>query len=293
MEIHALNKGKTVVLIPGGILEQHGPYLPSYTDGYWNEQVTTDLANSIAAKPGWSAVIFPAIALGNSGANDIGGKFSFPGTYAVRFHTLRSIFMDLADELGEQKFRWVFVVHGHGAPNHQRALDQAGDFFRDTYGGKMVNLTGLMPVFLAWDGKKTDDERKEDGLVIHSGMDETSMMLSLRPDLVDPAYKNAKPFAADKIEDLILIAKRPDWPGYFGSPRLARAEKYADGWQNASREIINAALKILDGTDERKILRMGDEMTKSPPDAELDKLALRHEAKVKLRQDAWLRRKRL
>lgn len=86
-------------------------------------------------------MIFPTIPLGNSGANDIGGKYSFPGTYAVRFETLRAIFMDLAAELGEQKFKWIFVVHGHGAPNHVRALDQAGDSFRDTYGGRMVNLT--------------------------------------------------------------------------------------------------------------------------------------------------------
>ena len=33
-QIRALNLQKTVVLIPGGILEEHGPYLPSYTDGY-------------------------------------------------------------------------------------------------------------------------------------------------------------------------------------------------------------------------------------------------------------------
>ena len=41
----------------------------------------------------------------------------------------------------------------------------------------MVNLAGLLPVFSLWDGKKTEAERKEDGLVIHAGMDETSMML--------------------------------------------------------------------------------------------------------------------
>ena len=33
-QIQTLNLQKTVVLIPGGILEEHGPYLPSYTDGY-------------------------------------------------------------------------------------------------------------------------------------------------------------------------------------------------------------------------------------------------------------------
>ena len=58
--------------------------------------------------------------------------------------------MDLASELGEQGFKWVMVVHVHGSPNHIAALDDAGDFFRDTYGGRMVNLWGLIPVISGW-----------------------------------------------------------------------------------------------------------------------------------------------
>ena len=54
--------------------------------------------------------------------------------------------MDLAGELGEQGFRWIFIVHGHGAPNHNRMPDQAGDSVHDTYGGWMVHLRGLLPV---------------------------------------------------------------------------------------------------------------------------------------------------
>ncbi len=33
-KITGLAKTKTVVLIPGGILEAHGPYLPIFSDGY-------------------------------------------------------------------------------------------------------------------------------------------------------------------------------------------------------------------------------------------------------------------
>ena len=290
-QIKRLDKAKTVVILPGGIVEEHGPFLPTFTDGYWNERLTRELAKAIAAKPGWSVVVFPTIPLGNSGANDIGGQFSFPGTYAVRFETLRSIFMDLATELGEQKFKWIFVVHGHGAPNHVRALDQAGDYFRDVYGGRMVNLTGLLPVVAAWDGKKTDAERKEDGLPIHSGMDETSMMLALRPDLVNPKYKQAKPFASDKMEDLITIAQSKNWLGYFGSPRLARRGQYANGWQIALNEAVSFGLKILNGLDERTIPRFGDEMLKSPPDVALDNASLKHEAEIERKQNEWLKKK--
>ncbi len=292
-QISKLNREKTVVLLPGGILEEHGPYLPSFADGYWNERVTVELAKAISARPGWSVVIFPTMPLGNSGANDIGGKYSFPGTYAVRFSTLRTIFMDLATELGEQKFKWVFVVHGHGAPNHNRALDQAGDYFREVYGGHMVNLVGLMPVIAAWDGKKTENERKADGLPIHAGMDETSMVLALRPDLVDPAYKTAQPFSGEKMEDLIRIARGKDWPGYFGSPRLARPEQYANGWQTALNEAVTIALKILDGFDQRQIPRFSEEMQKSAPDVALDRASLRHEDTIRANQEAWLKRKRI
>jgi hypothetical protein len=42
-QIRALDREKTVVLIPGGILEEHGPYLPSFTDGYMAERRTEEL----------------------------------------------------------------------------------------------------------------------------------------------------------------------------------------------------------------------------------------------------------
>lgn len=292
-QIRKLDRAKVVVLIPGGILEEHGPYLPTFADGYWYERVTHDLAEAIVAKPGWAALIFPTIPLGNSGANDIGGKYNFPGTYAIRFSTLRAVFMDLATELGEQGFRWVFIVHGHGAPNHNRAMDQAGDYFRDAYGGRMVNLIGLLPVISAWDGRKTEQERQEDGLLIHAGMDEMSMMLSLRPELVNPAYREALPLASPKMEGLIKIAQDRGWPGYFGSPRLGSAAHYEKGWKVAANEAINLALAILDGLDERRIPRFGEEMKKSAPDAALDQASLKHENEVRRKQEGWLMKKGL
>src|SRR5882724_12930790 len=83
-QIHALDLPKTVVLIPGGILEEHGPYLPSYTDGYADDAYTRELAKAIVARPGWTVVLFPQIPLGNDPANTIGGKTIFPGSYPVR-----------------------------------------------------------------------------------------------------------------------------------------------------------------------------------------------------------------
>src|SRR6185436_5832366 len=112
-QIRALDRAKTAVILVGGILEEHGPYLPSFTDGYFSERLAGDLAESIAARPGWTALLFPTVPLGYGGANEIGRKYSFPGSYNVRADTLRAVYMDLADALGEQGFRWVFVVDNH------------------------------------------------------------------------------------------------------------------------------------------------------------------------------------
>jgi creatinine amidohydrolase/Fe(II)-dependent formamide hydrolase-like protein len=103
-EIRALDEQGTVVVLTGGILEQHGPHLPSFTDGYSNEWLAQRLAEAIVERAGRPVLIFPTIPLGHEGANEIGGRYVFPGTYSVRRTTLRAIFMDLATELGSRDF---------------------------------------------------------------------------------------------------------------------------------------------------------------------------------------------
>ena len=228
----------------GGILEEHGPYLPSYTDGYLNQRLTDSLAAAIAARPGWTVIVFPAIPLGNSAANDIGGKYSFPGTFAVRFETLRSVFLDLADELGTQGFRWVFIIHLHGGPNHNRALDQAGDYFHEIYGGRMVHLAGLMSILGTIEGPKEPAAKQADGLSIHSGMDETSWLLAIAPSLVRPGYRDAPSQADSTMDGLIRLARASEWPGYFGAPRLATVEHGRRIWRNLADSTVRIALRV-------------------------------------------------
>src|SRR3954470_23615830 len=80
-QIRALDRSKTVVLLSGGMLEEHGPYLPASTDGILSDRLTQEIARSvIAAKPGWTVLLFPQIPFGSTGSNEIGGQFSFPGT---------------------------------------------------------------------------------------------------------------------------------------------------------------------------------------------------------------------
>ena len=259
-QIRALDRERTVILVPGGIMEEHGPYLPSYSDGYQNERYTADLAAAIDRRPGWTAVVFPAIPLGAGGANAMGGKFPFPGTYAVRPETLRAIFMDLGTEFGEQGFRWIFIIHMHGGPEHNQALDDAGEYFRETYGGRMINLTGLDtgadPGLEALKANASKEAFDEEGMGGHAGLLETSRIMALRPDLVASTVARAPSITGRDFPELFVLAARPDWPGYVGAPRHATADlgrrivEADNGWN------VAMAFRLLDGeADERKVAR--------------------------------------
>ena len=299
-QIRALDKQKTVVILTGGILEQHGPHLPSFTDGYSNEWTAQRLAENIAARPGWAVLVFPTIPLGHGGANEIGGKHVFPGTYSIRRSTLRSVFMDLAGELGEQGFRWIFIMHGHGAPHHNLILDQAGDFFRDTYGGRMVHLRGLQPTKEQLDKLGVsppelglaEEVKKEAGVLdLHAGFEETSRLLFVRPDLVDPIYSKLPPLTLNHPGELAQFAQ-PNWSGYVGSPRVAKAA-YGERLQRYRVTRDGALISaIVDGRlDERDVPRFANMMIAAAAAAKLPDMAGKNELAITQKQRDWMKSK--
>ena len=267
-KIRSLDRSKTVVILSGGMLEEHGPYLPANTDGILSDRLTGELTRALTAqKPDWTVLLFPQIPFGASGYNEIGGHYIFPGTYAVRPSTLRAVFMDLASEIGDQGFRWIFVVHVHGSPLHIRAIDQAGDFFRDTYGGRMVNLWGLVPVLGGWGTALqglSAAEKQEEGVSLHAGMDEHSLMLHLAPSLVDPAFKTAPTVTGKTMAESFEVAKAADWPGYLGSPRLATAALGETIWKSFAAAAVDHLLKVLAGADPSQFQRYADLLDRNP-----------------------------
>ena len=77
-DLQQLDRDRTVVIIPGGIFEQHGPYLPSFTDGYLNEWIARRTAEAIVAQRdvimnddmrGNTAAFTNAYMIANSAAN--------------------------------------------------------------------------------------------------------------------------------------------------------------------------------------------------------------------------------
>lgn len=269
--IGRLDPTRTVVIIPGGILEEHGPLISVDADGIRNERIARDVAAAVAARPGWTALILPTVPLGASGFERIAGRAGFPGTVAVRASTLQAVFSDMADALGAQGFRWVFVVHGHGDPNHNRALDLAGDYFNDTYGGTMVHLLGRRgcqaesvgtPPATLWSAEAAAADAESP----HAGALETARTWYLRPELVDSVeLRNARDVTAPGAPAWARAGSAPDWPGYVGAPRYATLELGRWIYERESAGCTGLAMRLLDGADESTIPRYADEMRAIPP----------------------------
>jgi len=293
VQIKNLDRERTVVLIPGGILEEHGPYLPVYTDGYADRYYTDNLARAIARRPGWKVVILPEIPVGFGGANNIGEKWDFSGSFTIRLSTLRSVYMDLLGDLGAQGFRWVFIVHDHGDPAHNQALEQASDYFHDTYGGTTVHLFGLSEVQECHDTTTllSREANQDDGFTVHAGAEEHSEMLFVHPELVSPAYKHGPTVRGSGFEDLYNLAASDTWPGYFGAPSRGSGAVGREVMGNCSRALAAVAVRVLDGTDYRKFARFYAKL--DPRDAIGDQAERRHDKEIEAIQQRWLKSKGL
>ena len=287
-EFQALDRDRTAVLMPIGVIEEHGPYLPLLTDSYLMEWLVDRTANAIAAQEGWTVVIMPSLPIGVGAPEDFGPRTRDFGSLPLRPATKRADLMDLVSGLGEAGFRWIFAFDGHGPMINKRMTDEASDYFEDVYGGTMVNLIGVIhPDPPANNRPLSDSVWKEEGLSVHAGLIETSWMIYVRPDLIDSDYVNAPAVTANTWDDYETLPNEEDWPGYFGSPRLARADIGADRMEAWASNASDLALRIIDGLDHRELLRHAN--GQNPAIQRIDGLISDHASRIKERQQEWMR----
>jgi hypothetical protein len=138
----------------------------------------------------------------------------------------------------------------------------------------------------------TDAEKREDGASLHGGMDEHSLMLHLNPQLVSSGYKAAPAVTGQTTEESFAEARKPGWPGYLGSPRLATAALGEKIWKAFSAAASDQTLKILDGADPSAIPRYADILEKNPL-YQRDWIgpAKAHDDALEAKEREWLRRK--
>ena len=236
----------------------------------YNERMAPDIATAIVARPGWSVVMLPTIPLGSGAFDRRAGRAGFGGTLSVRAATVQAVFTDLAENLGLQGFRSIFIVNGHADANHDRALDLAGDYFSSSYRGFMVHLLGRRgcqadgleppPITMFSASAMTADADSP-----HGGALETSRLWWLRPDLIDStALRRTEDVPAKGSAEWARSAQRAEWPGYVGAPRYATLELGAWLYETERRNCADLALRFLDGRDPRTVPRFGDQMRAFP-----------------------------
>ena len=144
-QIDALDRERTLFILPVGMIEVHGPHLPVGTDTlgliYEANAASRRLSTALAS---WNIVMMPPISYGQGGANELGGRLIHPGTYAIRQSTLRSLVADLGAQVAQNGFKWIFVLNGHGTPTHNIAINESCDFVSETFRVTMLHVTGLL-----------------------------------------------------------------------------------------------------------------------------------------------------
>ena len=228
-ELESLDRARTLFTITVSPLEEHGPHLPLGVDMFNGEYFADELSRRFLEKyPDWNIVKIPSLPVGSF-------AFDAAGTLIVRPKIIRGLLIDCLSSLAKYEFKYFMISNAHGGPTHIVALEEAARIVSKRYGAKVFSFTG----HIAWEflrGKYwpairerlslTKDEAEALKDDAHAGQWETSMMLKLRPDLVDPEYRNLNPFTVRLIEKI-----QPNYPlkkekglGYVGHPSKASKE---------------------------------------------------------------------
>jgi creatinine amidohydrolase len=244
-----LDRERTVVVLTVSPLEEHGPHLPVGVDALAARHFAEAIGERlVTARPGWSVVLLPTLHLGSF-------TFDAVGTIAVRQRVVRDAVVDYGDSLARAGFRWILVANGHAGPGHLTALDEAAAIVTRRHGVTMASFTG----HLAWEflrGRFVDRIEAELGRALtvaerealaedaHGGWWETSLMLLLRPELVDPCYRTLPaaryPLAARVVPNYPL---KNGGQGYVGHPALADP-----AFATATTEVLlGEAMTIVEG----------------------------------------------
>jgi creatinine amidohydrolase len=253
--LDALDRERTVVILSVSPLETHGPHLPlgvdAFTARYFSEAIAERV---VAGRPGWAVVLAPTLHLGSF-------TFDTVGTVRVRQRVVRDVVVDYGRALARAGFRHILVSNGHGGPGHLVALEEAAAIVSRRHRVTMASFTGhlaweflrgrLLPRIEAGLGRPlTPVEREAFAEDAHGGWWETSIMLALRPDLVDDGYRTL-PAARYSLRERLV----PNYPlrrggrGYVGHPALADP-----AFARATTEVLLAeAMTVVDGLLDRRI----------------------------------------
>lgn len=214
----ALEQGKDTALVVAASIEQHGPHLPTGTDtliGY-------ALAKEVATRLG-TALVAPLIRPGLSRHH-----MDFPGSMTLELKTFVKVVEEYCSSLLNQGFRnaVLFVSHGGNSDALKAVIPfiakKVAPDLRLLMVHPMEKTIASLHAFLREKGVS----RGKAG--VHAGFIETSLMLLLRPDLVnlqrlepglsEESFYEPENIAGSKMESFIYGIRSQSGNGVLGDP---------------------------------------------------------------------------
>ena len=200
--------GQTLCVLPVAAVEQHGPHLPVSTDS----EIATAVCRVASARTG--VPLLPTLWAGSSQAHTT----AWPGTFSLPPRLLIDVAVEIARWVGASGFSRLLFVNAHvgNAAPLRVAVEEiraAGELRAG-----LVSWYELTPEIAA--------EVTSDANDWHAHAAETSLLLHLRPDLVD---RQAIRDDEDRTGELVLsyTVAETSREGLTGAPSRASAEKGA------------------------------------------------------------------
>jgi creatinine amidohydrolase len=219
----------SILCLPLGAIEQHGPHLPLDTD----VTVARELTRRIVARWGEELDLWqlPAISISLSREHDWA-----PGTLSVDIQTFVALMRDLARGIVRAlPARNLAIINGHGG--NRGMLD---NLIHELRGDFALNTCVLHPFDLVRVEAGSGD--------VHGGKSETSLMLALDPQRVRRELIPAASGSPDTEAIAALIFDRgASFPWRTDDPRLAVSGVIGDA-AGASSELGQS---IIDGVTTR------------------------------------------
>lgn len=219
---------RSVVLLPLGAVEQHGPHLPLLVDWLGAEELARRIAPHLR-RGGLRPVLVPSLPYGVSTLAE-----EWSGTVSLSRSLVAQLVVAVVRALARHGFRRFVLVNYQADPDHLRAMTDArrrlvrGGRLRVAFAGFASDRAANAAMVNARVLRLLRSPRPESEW--HSGELETAMVLAARPELVDRSRMRQLPPAwVDFRERLQRGARRfreidAKTRGYFGWPAVARAD---------------------------------------------------------------------
>ena len=239
-----------VVLLPIGVIEQHGPHLCLATDIYTAHIYCLSAKQKLEEK-GFPAVIAPPFYWGVCQS-----ARGFTGSFNIRPETATALLYDILASLNDFGYKLVFGVNAHGDIEHKVAAMNA---FKEAYEHLGITacfpheefmlhhfgLNGSEPYFYSI---KPQEIKVSQAAVpdVHGGDIETATINSFYPHLADTEKAKTLPDVplGDRFEAWMFGGQLQQISpqGYLGSPASYESVDIADNIEDYAHRISDAIL---------------------------------------------------